>query len=107
MKKLFKSPIFWILVVAAIAVGVVTNMRVNQARLAQATLPAERLPLPVRVVDVQRDTVRAFVSGEGMARAVRREFLNFGTSGKVVLIGESSGGGELREAESADLAQRG
>jgi RND family efflux transporter MFP subunit len=97
MKKLLKSPIFWILLVFVIGVGFVANMRFNQARLAQATVPVERPPLPVRVIKAQSDTVQAFVSGEGTARAVQREFLNFEASGKVVLIGKASDGGEIRE----------
>jgi hypothetical protein len=97
MKKLLKSPVFWILLLLIIGIGFLANMRFEQARLAQATVPMERPPLPVRVVKAQRDMVQAFVFGEGTARAVRREFLNFEASGKVVLIGKASDGLEIRE----------
>lgn len=97
MKKLLKSPVFWILLVLIIGIGFIASMRLEQARQAQATVPVERPPLPVRVVEAQRDTVQAFVSGEGTARAVRREFLNFEASGKVLFIGKASDGREIRE----------
>lgn len=97
MKKLFKSPIFWIVLVVVIVVAVIASQRLKEAEHAKNLAPVECPPLPVRAVKAHRDSVQAFVFGEGTARAVRREFLNFEASGKVVFIGKDLDGGELRE----------
>lgn len=97
MKKLFKSPIFWIVLVVVIVVAVIASQRLKEAEQAKNPDPVERPPMPVRAVKAHRDSVQAFVFGEGTARAVRREFLNFEASGKVVFIGKDVDGGELRE----------
>lgn len=55
------------------------------------TLPA------VAAEPVQRGTIRAWLATEGTAQAVRREFLNFDRSGKVVAIGLDADGAPLRE----------
>jgi multidrug efflux pump subunit AcrA (membrane-fusion protein) len=97
MKKLFKSPVFWIVLVVVIIVAVIASQRLKEAEQAKNLGPVERPPMPVRAVKAHRDSVQAFVFGEGTARAVRREFLNFEASGKVVFIGKDVDGGELRE----------
>ncbi len=96
MKKLCKSVPFWIVVVLVLVAVIIASQRVRQVN--ENTVEAvERPPLPVEVIGARRGTVQAHVPGEGMARAVRREFLNFESSGKVVLIGKDADGGELRE----------
>ena len=91
--KIFKSPVFWVVVVVVIVVAVIASQRLREVEKSKKLVQVERPPIPVRAVKARRDAVQAFVLGEGTARAVRREFLNFETSGKVVLIGKDVDGG--------------
>ncbi len=97
MKKLFKSVAFWIVLIVVIVVAVLASQRLKQAEEAKKLAPLERPPMPVRAVKAHRGSVQALVMGEGTARTVRREFLNFEASGKVVFIDKDIDGGELRE----------
>lgn len=54
-------------------------------------------PVNVAVAQVTQGPIRSWVSAEGTARAVRRELLSFGRSGKVMEIGVDSKGEPLRE----------
>jgi len=107
MKKLFKSPIFWIILIIIVGIAVIASRRIEQAEQAKSLKPVERPPLPVRAVKVHRDSVQAFVFCEGTARAVRREFLNFEASGKVIFIGRDIDGGALREGSQVSGPQQG
>ena len=98
MKKVLKSPAFWIVLILVIAGSVLAWQRLADVQQNQQTaVVVERPPLPVQAVQARRGDVQAYVMGEGTARAVRREFLNFEASGKVVLIGQKVDGGEIRE----------
>ncbi len=97
MKKLFTSVAFWIVLIVVIVVAVLASQRLKQAEEAKKIKPRERPPMPVRAVKAHRGSVQEFVMGEGTARTVRREFLNFEASGKVIFIDKDLDGGELRE----------
>ncbi|MCP4396713.1 MAG: efflux RND transporter periplasmic adaptor subunit [bacterium] len=97
MKKLFKSVAFWIVLIVVIAVALIASQRLKQAEQAKNLDPVERPPMSVRAVKAHRGSVQEFVMGEGTARTVRREFLNFEASGKVIFIDKDLDGGELRE----------
>lgn len=107
MKKLLKSPVFWIVLVIIIGIAVIASRRIEQAEQAKSLTPVERPPLPVRAVKAHRDSVRSFVFGEGTARTVRREFLSFEASGKVIFIGKDVDSGELREGSRVYGPQQG
>ena len=53
--------------------------------------------VPVRTVTVAADPVRVWLSAEGTAQALRREYLWFDRAGRVVEIGTDSDGNPLRE----------
>lgn len=83
-----------------------TGALVVMAALLAAAPTAAQDPAPaqgggtapaVAAEPVQRGTIRAWLSTEGTAQAVRREFLNFDRSGKVVEIGLDADGAPLRE----------
>jgi HlyD family secretion protein len=107
MKKLLKSPAFWFVLVILVGIAVVATKRLKEVEHTQDLKPVKRPPLPVRAVRAHRDSVQAFVFGEGTARAVRREFLNFEAAGKVVLLGKDVDGGELREGSRVHGPQPG
>jgi RND family efflux transporter MFP subunit len=98
MKKLLKSPAFWIVLVIIIGIAVIASQRLKDVeKESEGPDLVERPPLPVRVIKARRDSIQAFVLGEGISRAVRREFLNFEASGKVIFIGKDLDGEEFRE----------
>ena len=100
MKKLVKSPAFWVVLILVAGIGIVTLKRIETVKENKRSFKkVERPPLPVRVVEARRDSVRDFVLGEGTVRAVRREFMTFEASGKVIKIGENAAGDELREGD--------
>lgn len=51
--------------------------------------------IPVEVVPVERQTIRAIVYGQGTARAAHREFLTFEAEGKITFIKKGPGGRDL------------
>ncbi|MDX9859715.1 MAG: efflux RND transporter periplasmic adaptor subunit [Rhodospirillales bacterium] len=67
---------------------------------AQTLSSATQTPVTVAVTKVTRGPIRAWISAEGTALAVRREILHFDRAGKVVEIGRDSEGLPLREGSS-------
>lgn len=55
------------------------------------------VPINVAVKEVDRGPIRSWILTEGTTRAVHRELLQFGRSGKVVEIGLDADGNPLRE----------
>lgn len=60
-------------------------------------VPPSPPAINVSVTEVDRGPIRAWIRTEGTARAVRREILQFGRSGKVIEIGVDDDGEALRE----------
>jgi multidrug efflux pump subunit AcrA (membrane-fusion protein) len=94
------------LLVAALGIGL-TVKRYEETRQS-AYAEAVSAPVPsVRAVTARKGPIQEWIIGEGIARTVRREFLNFGQSGKVVLIGQDTGGQPLREGSRVSGPQEG
>lgn len=67
----------------------------------------EKTPMSVRAVPVERGAIRQHVFGEGTARAVRRDFLVFESSGKVDFIAKGPDGKEIREGSAVQGPKKG
>ena len=61
--------------------------------------PTPRRPLPVTAVKVERNTIRDVVYATGTARAVKREYIYFESSGTVRFVKKGPGGRDLREGD--------
>lgn len=62
--------------------------------------PHAAAAISVEAITVERGPMRAWLTTEGTARAVRREILHFGRAGKVVEIGVEETGQMLREGSA-------
>ncbi len=59
-----------------------------------------RKGIPVEAVPVIKRTIRAYVYGQGTARAVRREFLSFESEGKITFIKRGADGRDLAAGDA-------
>ncbi len=66
----------------------------------KATAKAARKGIPVEAVPVGTRTIRAYVYGQGTARAVRREFLSFESEGRITFIKKGPGGRDLAAGDA-------
>jgi RND family efflux transporter MFP subunit len=90
-----RSVFFWILVATGVLVALLSWRRMDILQAGEA-VQAVRSPLVVEVAPVRQDVIHKWVYGEGTARAARREYLSFRTTGRVVFIGSDAQGRELR-----------
>lgn len=90
-----RSVAFWIFLLAGVLVAWLSWSRVEELQAQQETETAPSL-LSVEVAQARLGTIREWVYGEGTARAARRDFLRFQTSGKVVFVGQDESGRDLR-----------
>ncbi|MBU2550310.1 MAG: efflux RND transporter periplasmic adaptor subunit [Proteobacteria bacterium] len=88
-----------VLLAAIIAVAVIASVRLSGRRGLEQARTAKRPPLTVKAVRARLGPIQAWVSGQGTARAVRREFLTFEQSGKVVFVKKGENGRELKEGD--------
>ena len=82
-------PFFYTLTISKrIIIILVTLFNSPSVLLANEQLNAQpqHKGIPVEVVPVEKQTIRAIVYGQGTARAVRREFLSFEAEGKITFI---------------------
>lgn len=88
----------WVVVASAATVsgGVPAFAQTTPPESDQPAMPA----VAVTTTTVNTGSIRAWLSTEGTARAVRREILHFQRSGRVVEIGTEAGGASLREGSS-------
>ncbi|MFT7624065.1 MAG: RND family efflux transporter MFP subunit [Myxococcota bacterium] len=78
----------------AIGIGVVWLMLPDGKPAAAGEVV--RPPVPVTVIDVPRGIVREALRSEGTLQAVRREFLSFEATGRVLSVARAEDGSELR-----------
>ena len=100
MKKWYSNKCFWLVTVLIVAVGALSSGRIMEAKNHGNKPPREIQPVKVQVSMVTRGPIQEWVSGEGTARAVHREFLSFENAGKVVFIGKEADGFALREGSA-------
>ncbi len=93
---MLRSAVLWFLLAIVGLVAWLSWYRVERIHAEQQLQAASRKPLSVAVAPARTDTICKWVYGEGTARAARRDFLRFESSGKVVLIGTDDQGRELR-----------
>lgn len=67
----------------------------DQPAGATATRPAQ----PGRAVQAERESIRAWVFAQGTARSIRREYLTFERSGRVIYVKPGPGGRDLRPGD--------
>lgn len=98
----YKRWLFW--TGASLGIGAVVVLAVlhygGGQPAAQAPPPRTHEALPVGAVTAYTGNVRAWVFAEGTARAVRREYLTFEKTGRIVYVKPGADGGELREGEA-------
>jgi len=95
-----KSVPFWIGLAVVVLVALLASRRLQQVQAAASETKAPvRARLPVKTMRAQRGVVRAWVHGQGTARAVRREYLLFESQGKITYVKPGTDGGELREGD--------
>lgn len=92
-------PLALVAVVVAVVVSLSAKRVSDRAALRASAVESERPPLPVKAARARRGTIRAWIYGQGTARAVRREYLTFETQGKVVYVKRGEGGRDLREGD--------
>lgn len=98
--RLFGRIAAWVVAVALIA-GLVLFSAYRARKLAKERSPdVERRPRQaVRVATIRVGPITEWVFGQGTARAVRRGYLYFRSSGVVTWVKSGPGGGELREGD--------
>lgn len=94
--------------ILAVLVGLLSAKRIaaRNAEKAAITL-AEPAPLPVRAVRAEVAPIRAYVFGQGTARAVRRDFLTFEGQGKVTYVKVKEDGETIRGGDRVRGPQTG
>ncbi|MFW5856696.1 MAG: efflux RND transporter periplasmic adaptor subunit [Planctomycetota bacterium] len=86
----------WAVLAAMAVVMAIATIRMGAAREGGSEPASTRPPMPVRAESLARGYVAERVLGEGTARAVRREFLNFRIEGRVAELGTGPDGDPLR-----------
>jgi len=98
MKKIIKIVIYSSIILMVLCfVFYIGEKRISKYEETKNLELIEKQPLPVRVIKAVKGPIQQWVIGEGTAKAVRREFLNFERSGKVVFINKDKDGKDLRE----------
>jgi RND family efflux transporter MFP subunit len=97
MKKTLKIFILLLCIIIVCIIFYIGTKRLSNYEASKNIQLKEKRPSPVRVVEAYKGKIQQWVIGEGTAQAVRREFLNFERSGKVVFINKDKDGKALRE----------
>jgi RND family efflux transporter MFP subunit len=97
MKKTIKAAIAILLMLLLCLIVYIGAKRLSNDEASKKIQLKDKKPSPVRVVKAYKGKIQQWVIGEGTAQAVRREFLNFERSGKVVFINKDKDGKPLRE----------
>lgn len=92
-----KMLLYVVIGIAVAGISALSVKRLSDAEAQKEAVAVEREPLPVRVDRARRGPVAEWIFAEGTARAVRREFLTFEQTGRVVYIGRDAQGAALRE----------
>lgn len=96
-----------LIVLAVIVLTVLFRLSESDKKI----LPEERIPMVVQVAPVIKGLLLEWVKGEGVVRSVKRGFLSFETTGKVIFTGKDEKGLELREGSfvygPADKSKKG
>ena len=97
MKRWYANKMIWAFSVVLVGMALLSAVRIMEAKSLSERRPASKRPVKVKTAVVARGSIEHWVSGEGTARAVRREFLTFENQGRVVFLGEEEDGTTLRE----------
>jgi len=100
MKKYLKIATYIIILFVICIVIVIGEKRLSNNEVSKQVQRKDKAPMPVRIVKAYKGKIQQWVIGEGTALAVRREFLNFERSGKVVYINQDNDGKDLREGST-------
>jgi len=63
----------------------------------------QRKGIPIEIIQLKKQTIRAIVYGQGTARSIRREFLSFEAEGKITFIKKDKNG---RDLAAGDLVKK-
>lgn len=94
-RPIHRRPSLWIGVFLMVALTVLAVARIQEAT-APPPEPATKAPAAVEVMPISKGIVRRVLRAEGTLRAVRREFLTFEQTGRVIGVARDDQGGELR-----------
>jgi len=94
-RPFYRRPSLWFVVVVLAVLAVLAVGRIEDAT-APPPEPVAKAPTAVEVMPIPKGIVRSVLRAEGTLRAVRREFLTFEQTGRVVEVARDDEGGELR-----------